>query len=60
MTRPIHGSAARRRIAVIAGLVLAYPSGRLQDGFERRITISGYALAILAPVLLGIVQSWLK
>jgi PAS domain S-box-containing protein len=29
-------------------LLLAYPSGRLQAGFERRVAIAGYALAIAA------------
>ncbi len=33
-------------------LLLAYPSGRLQDGFERRVAVAGYALAILANMSL--------
>jgi PAS domain S-box-containing protein len=35
-------------LASFAHLLLAYPSGRLQPGFERRVAFSGYALAIVA------------
>jgi PAS domain S-box-containing protein len=39
-------------LATAAHLLLAYPSGRLQPGFERRVVVSGYTLAILANVTL--------
>jgi PAS domain S-box-containing protein len=39
-------------LATAVHLLLAYPSGRLQRGFERRVAVSGYVLALLANVSL--------
>jgi PAS domain S-box-containing protein len=39
-------------LATAVHLLLAYPSGRLQPGFERRVAVSGYVLAFLANVSL--------
>ena len=35
-------------LASVAHLLLAYPSGRLQRGFERRVAVAGYVLAMSA------------
>ncbi len=35
-------------LATAIHLLLAYPSGRLQAGFERRVALSGYLLAVVA------------
>ena len=35
-------------LASVVHLLLAYPSGRLQPGLERRVTVAGYVLAIVA------------
>ena len=37
-------------LAALGHLVLAYPEGRLQTRFERRLVAAGYALAVLANV----------
>jgi PAS domain S-box-containing protein len=37
-------------LAVFAHLLLAYPSGRLQPGFERGVAFAGYVVAIVANV----------
>jgi PAS domain S-box-containing protein len=39
-------------LATAVHLLLAYPSGRLQEGFERRVCVAGYALAVVANMIL--------
>jgi PAS domain S-box-containing protein len=38
-------------LAAFVQLVLAYPTGRLQTRTDRRVVVSGYALAVIANVL---------
>jgi PAS domain S-box-containing protein len=39
-------------LAAAVHLLLAYPSGQLQPGFERRVAVSGYVLALVANLSL--------